>query len=139
MDRRLQRLEEEVSQLGARVRALEDPGQPGSQTPMVAERESSGSSQDRLQIVTSEEEASDTTQRPPTSDPSAVVIVPFSSGVIPPSLLMSNHNVLLAFHFCEEWRRPHLKFWCDVPTGPTNVVEHNAGPNKCRHTVQFYW
>uniref|UniRef100_A0ACB8FM40 Uncharacterized protein n=1 Tax=Sphaerodactylus townsendi TaxID=933632 RepID=A0ACB8FM40_9SAUR len=74
MDRRLQRLEEEVSQLGARVRALEDPGQPGSQTPMVAERQSSGSSEDRLHIVTSEE-ADDTPRNPPTSDPSAVVVV----------------------------------------------------------------
>uniref|UniRef100_A0ACB8E9A2 Uncharacterized protein n=1 Tax=Sphaerodactylus townsendi TaxID=933632 RepID=A0ACB8E9A2_9SAUR len=75
MDRRLKRLEEEVSQLGARVRAVEDRCPPASQTPVVPERMSSGSSEDRLQIVTSEEEASDTPRNPPTSDPSAVVVV----------------------------------------------------------------
>uniref|UniRef100_A0ACB8EN69 Uncharacterized protein n=1 Tax=Sphaerodactylus townsendi TaxID=933632 RepID=A0ACB8EN69_9SAUR len=75
MDRRMKRLEEEVSLLGARVCVLEETGPTGPQTPVVPERKSSGSSEDRLQIVTSEEENGDTPRNPPTSDPSAVVVV----------------------------------------------------------------
>uniref|UniRef100_A0ACB8E9Q8 Uncharacterized protein n=1 Tax=Sphaerodactylus townsendi TaxID=933632 RepID=A0ACB8E9Q8_9SAUR len=69
MDRRLSRLKDEVSRLGARVRELEGPGHPGYNEPVVAEGESGGS----LRIVTSEEE--DTTRNPPTGAPLVVRVI----------------------------------------------------------------
>uniref|UniRef100_A0ACB8EXR0 Uncharacterized protein n=1 Tax=Sphaerodactylus townsendi TaxID=933632 RepID=A0ACB8EXR0_9SAUR len=75
MDSRLKRLEEEVSLLGARLRVVEESEPTGTQTPVVAKRYSSGSSDEWLKIVTSEEETADTPRNPPTSDPSAVVVV----------------------------------------------------------------